>query len=156
MDGFAHMAWGYLLWYDSPYTWLAVFMCVMPDLVGFIPEHIAQGVRDRSWKSLVHSNNPPAWAARYKKIMFPITHSLVISLGAFFVVSGIWGWQWWMLGWPLHVLIDIFTHAIERATPYMWPLRTKKVNGIAWTSKTFLRANYALLVLAFVVVFFVR
>jgi hypothetical protein len=155
MDGFSHAAWGYLLWYDSPYTWLAMLACVLPDLISVVPPAAAALVKNKfSWDAAFHAKNLPRWARVYKQITFPVMHSLVVSCVVWGATAIVWSPQWWLLGWPLHVLIDIFTHPREKATPYLWPLKTKEVHGVRWWSKSFLAANtIALIVIGSLVVF---
>lgn len=86
------------------------------------------------------------------------SHSLFIIVFAFVLV---WWWRSGrrgfrrdrfplvMLGWPLHVLMDIPTHSMEfYPTPIFWPLSNWKFDGVAWAQAWFMALNYGLLLAA--------
>jgi len=52
---------------------------------------------------------------------------------------------WEMLGWALHILIDVFTHNGLFAVQFLWPLSAIHVNGARWEAGWLLAANYAAL-----------
>jgi hypothetical protein len=52
-----------------------------------------------------------------------------------------------MLGWALHILIDIPTHQGIFAVRFLWPLSHYAFSGIRWESPSFFAANYGLLCL---------
>jgi hypothetical protein len=57
-----------------------------------------------------------------------------------------------MLGWLLHILIDIVTHSLSYyATPFLWPLSDFCVDGIAWWTPWFWMVTYAALALVYTV-----
>ena len=53
-----------------------------------------------------------------------------------------------MLGWALHILIDIPTHQGIFAVHFLWPLSNYGINGIRWEQRWFLVLNYAALLSA--------
>lgn len=68
--------------------------------------------------------------------LYDLSHSLVVFLAVFLVVWAIRRRVWWeMFAWPLHILVDIFTHS-ERffPTPFLWPISDFTVNGRQWGS----------------------
>ena len=64
---------------------------------------------------------------------------------------------WSMIGWFVHVVMDIPTHSYEfYPTPFLWPISEWKFDGIRWGQWWFIILNYGLLVLTFFVLFFLR
>ena len=57
-----------------------------------------------------------------------------------------------MLGWLLHILIDIPTRSLSYyATRFLWPVSDFRIDGIAWWTRWFWIATYV----ALAVVYFV-
>ena len=50
-----------------------------------------------------------------------------------------------MLGWALHIVIDVFTHRGWFAVKFLWPLSDYHINGLAWETPWFLAANWGAL-----------
>ena len=55
-----------------------------------------------------------------------------------------------LLGWLLHILIDIPTHQGIFALHFLWPLSPFSISGVRWENRWFLAMNYAALLLAYV------
>ncbi len=57
---------------------------------------------------------------------------------------------WELIGWMLHILIDIPTHTRGLyPTPFLWPLSNVTVDGISWGKPWFMAMNYSSLLLVF-------
>jgi membrane-bound metal-dependent hydrolase YbcI (DUF457 family) len=73
----------------------------------------------------------------YVHFLYGITHSLFLY-GLFFALLWSLGKKTFAkltLGWPLHILVDIPTHANGFfPTPFLWPLSDFSVSGIPWSS----------------------
>jgi hypothetical protein len=54
-----------------------------------------------------------------------------------------------LLGWGLHILIDIPTHRGIFAVHFLWPLSSFGFEGIRWESPWFLTVNYGALMMLF-------
>ena len=54
-----------------------------------------------------------------------------------------------MLGWALHISIDMFTHRGWFATHFLWPASSFHFDGIPWETGWFLALNYATLTLVY-------
>jgi hypothetical protein len=55
-----------------------------------------------------------------------------------------------MLGWALHILIDIPSHSLRFfATPFLWPLSGYSVDGIPWGNRWYMLINYSALVIVY-------
>ncbi|MFB3776691.1 MAG: hypothetical protein ACE141_03740 [Bryobacteraceae bacterium] len=51
-----------------------------------------------------------------------------------------------MLGWPLHILMDIPTHRAGRyGTPFLWPISSYVFDGISWGQRWFMILNWSLI-----------
>jgi len=84
----------------------------------------------------------------YVYVLYNLTHSFIVY-GLFFALL------WWLgkkdfakltLGWPLHILVDIPTHAIDFfPTHFLWPLANFSINGAPWTRPVVLISNFVLL-----------
>ncbi len=79
--------------------------------------------------------------------LYHFSHSLVFFALAF-------GAVWWlrrspalaMLGWPLHILMDIPTHRAGRyGTPFLWPFTDYRFDGISWGQGWFMILNWSLI-----------
>jgi hypothetical protein len=82
--------------------------------------------------------------------LYQISHSL-------FVFGAIFGLVWLLrrrpalelLGWAIHILIDIPTHSLQFfATPFLWPVSSYRFDGISWGVRWFMLLNYSSLALA--------
>lgn len=82
--------------------------------------------------------------------LYQYSHSLVIWVVVFFIV-----WivckrpRLELLGWALHILIDIPSHAIGfYATPFLFPISDYRFPyGVSWANTYFMIINYASLVI---------
>lgn len=164
MDIFAHALWttaAYKQLYDKKHTHLslkwAAFWGVFPDLFAFtIPfvmlfVNLATGHLPR---------NTYGWDSGMQSLayqLYNISHSLVIFLVTFLIV---WALRrkapLVMLGWALHILIDVPTHVAEfYATPIFWPISGWKfTHGISWGAPWFMVLNYSSLILVYTYFFY--
>jgi len=129
----------------------AAFWGVFPDVFSFaIPAVV------RIWwyatgttKSLMPDAHSPQ---RFQFVwqLYHCSHSLLVFAAVFALV--------WiiarrpvleMLGWALHILIDIPTHQGIFAIHFLWPLSSYGFQGIRWENRWFMLANYGTLFLIF-------
>ncbi len=129
-------------------TW-AVWWGVFPDVLAFGPSMIA-GV------ALLLFRGREAISAGAPHVhlglsLYPAAHSLVVFALAFAAVTLVARRVMWeMLGWLLHILIDIPTHSYSYyATRFLWPVSDVGVNGIAWWTPWFWGTTYAALALVY-------
>ena len=99
-----------------------------------------------------HSLLPDAHSAPRFQWVWPLyhcSHSLVVFAAVFGLVWAIRGRPVLeMLGWALHLVIDILTHKGIFAVHFLWPLSNYGFNGIRWEERWFLVLNYAALLAA--------
>ena len=82
--------------------------------------------------------------------LYQYSHSLVIFAVTFIAVWAICRRpRWEMLGWALHILIDIPSHSIEFfPTPFLFPLSDYRFPyGVSWASFWYMVINYSALLL---------
>ncbi len=177
MDVFAHTLWTNALFYTKYKTqrrmrYLAAFFGVAPDLIGFTPLFIymitsGKIFRGEHFATLISNH----WTALFAEEAYKYTHSLVVFAFCFlavlligntykyyrnggtynFSLQNIWVF-WPMLGWPLHILIDIPTHPDFYSTPFLYPLsHFENHHGVAWAHPVFMVINYSLLVTIYII-----
>ena len=125
----------------------AAFWGVFPDLFTFaIPAVL------RIWwyaTGVTHSLLPDPESAKRLQFawqLYHCSHSLIVFGVVFALVWLIVGRAVpEMLGWLLHILIDIFTHQGMFAVHFLWPLSSYGFNGIRWEGRWFMAANYGAL-----------
>lgn len=142
--------------------WWAAFWGVFPDLFAFtipfawIASGILFGNLHLSDIPRPHEIEPPAaktyWVLHLAQQLYNISHSGVVFAAIFFLA-----WLiarrpvWEMLGWLLHLLIDIPTHSYQfYPTPIFWPLSGWKfIYGVAWSQWWFMILNYSALAIVY-------
>ncbi len=164
MDIFAHALWTTALGVAARKKWKrplhlgwAAAWGVLPDLVAFaIPAsvRIARFLTGAA-KSLLPDGSGPrfdwAWG------VYNGTHSALVfgvCFGAAWLLFGRPVWE--MLGWCLHILIDMFTHRGLFAIQFLWPLSSIHLDGIRWETTWLLAANYAALASVYVLLWIRR
>lgn len=83
------------------------------------------------------------WVFDLAQNLYMVSHSLII-----FTVVFILTWKMFkrpvfeLLGWPLHILIDIPTHSYEfYPTPVFWPISTAALDGAEWKTPLVMGIN---------------
>ena len=105
--------------------------------------------------SAVVADHAP-WIAGFIPFAYQISHSIVVFAGVFLL-------SWIimqrlpivLLGWALHIAIDIFSHAATfYPTPFLWPISDWKfLYGISWADPRYMIINYAAMLVCFWLVF---
>jgi hypothetical protein len=134
---------------------------VFPDVVAFLPMVIVLlwhgffgepiGTRLLFSRALKQAMPRPLWP----EVLYEPSHSFLV-FGAVFLIA----WLLFrhpilsLLGWPLHILLDIPTHGagIYR-TPFLWPLSSYRFSGIWWSRRWFMILNYTLIVVVYLALF---
>jgi LexA-binding, inner membrane-associated putative hydrolase len=125
----------------------AAFWGVFPDLFSFT---VPAAVRIWWWLSGATSSLlPQPGGPQFPFVwhLYNASHSLVPFTAVFGIV---WALQrrppLALLGWALHIVIDIFTHQGMFAVQFLWPLSSIAISGVRWENPWFLTANYLALV----------
>jgi membrane-bound metal-dependent hydrolase YbcI (DUF457 family) len=136
--------------------WVALWG-VLPDLVVFaIPAAV------RIWRYLSGASKmllPDGSGPHFDWVwgLYNFTHSAVI----FAVCFGA-GWLLLrkppleMVGWALHILIDVFTHRGMFAVKFLWPVSSVHVDGIRWETPWFLVLNFTALAAVYLLLWIYR
>ncbi len=164
MDIFAHALWTSAAGITAneklrkPFRWpWLVLWGVSPDLGAFSPIFILQAW---IWLFGDASTTPGLFNPALREALpvylrpdelYHYTHSLVIFSAVFALI-----WLvrrrpvWVMLGWPMHILIDIPSHrAGMYGTPFLWPISSYRFNGISWARPGFMLLNYSALTVVY-------
>ena len=131
-------------------VWWAAF----PDVLAFGPPFVVE-----LWLRL--AGGPDAGSANGHVLphvhiglpLYPAGHSLIVFLLMFGLTTAVARRiVFEMLGWLMHIVIDIPTHSFSYyATRFLWPISDFRIDGIAWWTPWFWAATYV----ALVVVYFV-
>tara|TARA_Y100000814_G_C12047565_1_gene304914 strand:+ start:12 stop:500 length:489 start_codon:yes stop_codon:yes gene_type:complete len=149
MDTFSHALWGKGLFGYRKYRWTAFIFGALPDLSSFgllflfnlitNPQNLNMGKPSLS--------EIPHWVFT----SYNISHSLITALFFLFLTYCINKDLFFpMLAWPLHIIIDFFTHTIYYfPTPIFWPISDYRFNGISWANKYIFLTNVICIVIIF-------
>lgn len=132
--------------------WTA-FWGVFPDLFAFTIPFILVILKILTGQISTSSfgqHHVPVAGFDLASYLYQYSHSLVVWVAVFLIV-----WliskrpRWELLGWAMHILIDIPSHDIEfYATPFLFPISSYRFPyGISWASKWFMIINYSALAL---------
>ncbi len=175
MDVFAHTLWTNALFHikyakQRRLRYLAAFFGVVPDLLGFTPLFIYLLVSGEMFDGeRLHFLYGTNWTYGFAQDAYLFTHSFVIFLICLLLVTFIGNlilkskqgplykfWVFWpMLGWGLHILIDIPTHPDFYHTPFLYPLSDfRNEHGVSWAHPTFMIMNYSLLIAVYLGLYF--
>lgn len=164
MDIFAHALWTGAAAIAARRCWnrpvsvrWAVLWGVFPDLAAFAAPAAVRifWLLTGTTKSLL----PQAGGPRLDWV-WPLYHGA--HSAALFAVAFAGAWlavrrpPWALLGWAMHIVIDIPTHRGLFATHFLWPLSGVSLDGIPWETGWLLAANYAALALAYALLWSTR
>jgi membrane-bound metal-dependent hydrolase YbcI (DUF457 family) len=149
MDILSHGLWGGLAFgrKNKRDFWLSFLFGISPDLFSF-GIFTAASVFSGEFGGRPELADIPT----YVSALYNFTHSFV----AFVVVFAI-TWiilkkpLWIMLAWPLHIIVDIFTHSTEFfPTPFLWPFVSYQFDGVPWSIPSIFFTNWALIIASFI------
>ena len=137
---------------------------IAPDVVQFVPVaawslSLPDPAQFLSAYIFATPGNEPA----LPPLIHQLSHHAHCALHSIVVAGIVTALAWWLRpalllalpGWWLHIAIDMPTHSADYyAVPFLYPFSTIAVDGVAWTSPWMLGLNYALLLLAYVRMFF--
>jgi membrane-bound metal-dependent hydrolase YbcI (DUF457 family) len=162
MDVLAHGLWSNVMYRIIPqtrnhkkHTLWGIAFGVLPDLVAFAPFFA-----DWFWKIITNQASAtfgrPDFAetalTRYAAESYNYTHSFVVFIFFLLIVWVTWKkFPWFLLGWGLHIAVDIFSHSREfYPTPFLFPFSDYNVNGVSWAHPIFMAINYGLLFIFYI------
>ncbi|MCC6197235.1 MAG: metal-dependent hydrolase [Burkholderiales bacterium] len=132
-----------------------VIFALLPDLVHLLPVigwvAFGGGTMRDLYEYVVAT---PAAEPVLPPIVKELTHHLH-CIGHSAIVAGavtlvVWrmrrNWLIPLLGWWLHIVIDVFTHSLDYyPSPVLYPITYRGFDGVAWNTPTFMALNYAFL-----------
>jgi membrane-bound metal-dependent hydrolase YbcI (DUF457 family) len=148
MDTPSHGLWSYVLFSRTPFALYALIIGVLPDILPFIPSVLHNWSQGKLIGKL-RVKEMPAYLRHYVHNVFHFTHSLITASVVSVIILLFWHGQWWILAWPIHVFVDIFTHRKEEPTPFLWPISGYGYGGNHWTLQYFI-VSTVLLVITFI------
>ena len=154
MDIISHGLWGGVAFgrKSRKQYWQAFFFGIVPDLFSFGIYTIASVLRIGDVANAQRvGQHDMAQIPHYVGFLYNYTHSLIIFT---LVFGAVWILRkkplMVMLAWPLHILVDIPSHAETFfPTPFLWPISTFHINGISWGHPIIFFPNVILLVLVY-------
>ena len=130
-------------------AWFAAW-AAFPDLFSFGPEVVIYLAYRIAGAAELHRHH-------HHFHLYELSHSLVVFLPVFALVSLLFRRPVWvMLGWALHVVMDIPTHSAHFPTPFLWPLSSYTISGVSWRQWSFTLINYSALAFAFLLLWIRR
>jgi hypothetical protein len=136
---------------------LASFFGVFPDFFAFTIPFVMMLwnmiVGHTSFGSFLTRHGPPREGLDIASSLYQYSHSLVIWAVVFIIVWILWKRpRFELLGWALHILIDIPSHAISfYPTPFLFPLSEYRFPyGMQWSNYWYMVINYSLLLIFFI------
>lgn len=107
MDFLSHLVWAFVLFHSQPWGWLAVFFCVLPDLLWWFPRLLLKANLKR--KKIEYDEDSDLQT----RWLYRANHSLVtwaIVVAASYLVFGAQVAAGLAAGWLLHIFMDVWTH----------------------------------------------
>jgi len=133
-------------------VWWTAWWGVFPDLFAFAP-----AIAFMLWRRLA-GVRPPAAVGDRSDPVFHLAWSLYQASHSLIVFGAVFGLIWliarrpWlpMLGWALHIVIDIPTHTARFfPTPFLWPVSPYRFSGISWGNPWFMLVNWSAIAIVY-------
>jgi hypothetical protein len=143
------------------HIWWAAFWGIFPDLFAFGAPMIVSIVAFLTGQITFGgiSHHGVSGGFDLASSLYNYSHSLVIFVAVFLIV---WAYyrrpRWELLGWALHILIDIPTHSVTFfPTPFLWPISNYHFPyGFSWRENWFMVINYIALLSIFIPILWKR
>ena len=149
MDTFSHALYGKGLFGYRKYRWTSFLFGALPDLssfgVYFLIQLFSNFHKLQYGKPSIEEI--PIWVIELYNISHSLITAFVFIAIVYFVKKDL---SWPMLAWPVHIIVDLFTHSIEFfPTPILWPLSNYRFDGIPWSNIYVFITNIILIFLIF-------
>lgn len=143
MDYLAHGIWSYNVFHRLRTVAWAVFFGVLPDTLSWVPYFFYKVLTGQHILGPPHLGQIPHWVF----VLYGISHSAIIAAAVIgILILIVKPFPWFVLAWPLHIAIDVFTHRREfLPTPFLWPVSDWHFPGISWANRWFMIVNYTLM-----------
>lgn len=130
----------------------AIVMGVLPDVVHAVPVVAWSAFQPDGWRIIAaYSVAVPGAEPLLPLLVHGLSHhahcamhSIVVAIGVTALVARLKpALLFPLLGWWLHIAIDIPTHSNDYyPVPFLYPLTNKGFDGVAWTTPWLLGLNY--------------
>ena len=131
---------------------IAFFFGIGPDIFSFGPYFLLAFLGQYSFAREASGRPDAALIPSFVHSAYDMTHSLVVYAAflALLYALGKRKFAYLTLGWPLHIVVDMPTHAREFfPTPFLWPFSDFSFDGIPWSTPWIFFPNVALLVILY-------
>lgn len=149
MDVFAHYLWTYAVarFAGIKEKKTTAFFGILPDFLSFGILITFLLIAGQFEFGKPHTHSIPT----YVYYLYDWTHSLIVFGTAMFLVFVVTKkWYLPLIGWGVHVLIDIPTHTRQFfPTPFFWPFSDYTYSGMSWGTPWFMLLNYSILALVY-------
>ena len=147
MDTLSHALYGKGLFGYKKYRWYSFFFGIIPDIFSFGIYFIYLIVFSEFEFGRPSREELPYWVYD----LYDISHSMVTALVFIAIAYKInKDFAWPMLAWPMHIVVDFFTHSIEFfPTPILWPISDYRFDGIPWSNPYVWFGNIACIIILF-------
>ena len=148
MDTLSHALYGKGLFGYKKYRWYSFFFGIIPDIFSFGIYFIYLIVFSEFEFGRPSREELPYWVYD----LYDISHSMVTALVFIAIAYKInKDFAWPMLAWPMHIIVDFFTHSIEFfPTPILWPISDYRFDGVPWSNPYVLVINFVLIFVIFI------
>ena len=148
MDTLSHALYGKGLFGYKKYRWYSFFFGIIPDIFSFGIYFIYLIVFSEYEFGRPSREELPYWVYD----LYDISHSMVTALVFIAIAYKInKDFAWPMLAWPMHIIVDFFTHSIEFfPTPILWPISDYRFDGVPWSNPYVLVINFVLIFVIFI------
>ena len=147
MDTLSHALYGKGLFGYKKYRWYSFFFGIIPDIFSFGIYFIYLIVFSEFEFGRPSREELPYWVYD----LYDISHSMVTALVFIAIAYKInKDFAWPMLAWPMHIVVDFFTHSIEFfPTPILWPISDYRFDGVPWSNPYVFGINFVLIFVIF-------
>ena len=149
MDTLSHALYGKGLFGYRKYRWTSFLFGALPDLSSFGVYFLVQLLCNfhKFQYGRPSIEEIPIWVIELYNISHSLITAFVFITIVYFVKKDL---TWPMFAWPVHIIIDLFTHSIEFfPTPIFWPLSNYRFDGIPWSNIYVFMTNIVLIFLIF-------
>lgn len=129
-----------------------VGLAMAPDSVQLSPIVMAALVTSDGWAAMqAYFLALPHYQPVLPPLVETAMHHLHCTMHSAIVAGAVtwlvWKWTgrfWWpLVGWWLHIVIDVFTHSDDfYPSPVLYPFTQEGFDGLAWNTPWFLWLNY--------------
>ena len=137
-------------------TWrtavITVALAALPDVVHLLPIIVWWLLGDGSLATIeAYATAAPGQEPTLPPLVNLLSHHLHCVMHSAIVAGAVtvllWAAMrlWWipLLGWWLHIVIDVFTHSASfYPVPVLYPITERGFDGLAWNTPWFMVLNY--------------